>query len=126
MLQIDKEVLNLLFPYNPTGEDIDAIQAVKEWEESNRRIKVLRGNLARVNHQLNTMKGKQYMKLHYKLKAVTPPGLSSKFYQARVYKDGVWLTDTAVFPNKRQAGWVAIGIMLQELEDKEFYQLITK
>ena len=52
---LDTFTLDLLFPKRITPEDIAALEAIKEWEleESKHQVKILNGELSKINERLN-------------------------------------------------------------------------
>ena len=57
-MAITKEVLDYLFPYEPTPDDMGDLLTCEAWERLDRakhQAQVLRGSLSRINHKLDNM-----------------------------------------------------------------------
>jgi hypothetical protein len=53
---MNKLLLDCLFPYDPTHDDLDALEAVREFEDREKARKLLRGRLSRLNYKLDSMR----------------------------------------------------------------------
>ena len=66
------------------------------------------------------------MKWHYKMIKAIPPGFTSEYHQAELYRDGKLVSKTLAYAIPIHARYEAMDWIIQELNDEDFNKIIIK